>query len=166
MFERTAMGELPTVVGKENVSFVRPLSLSEPGRVIDARDGTSACPCCNRQIDEGRQTLDEPPSGSRNMRRSLMDDALSSDDDDCDENESLPGVLHSGIEYRPKKILVEGWVHKKGTGNDIFGSRAWKPRYCRLVVRMVLFLMKLFLWRFLTYFLHCIAACKSGRPRL
>ena len=59
------------------------------------------------------------------------------DEDSADEHDCLPGVVHAGVEYIPQRILAEGWVHKKGTGNDFFGSRAWKPRYCRLVVSKV-----------------------------
>lgn len=111
--------------------------------VIGSTNG-AACPCCNTQRDCNRETLNEPsfiiPS-KISRQRNLIDDV----DDDADEDSSsdeqhdtLPGVLHSGVQYQPRRILVEGWVHKKGTGNDIFGSRAWKPRYCRLVVSFFL----------------------------
>jgi hypothetical protein len=103
----------------------------------------AACPCCNTQRldDDGRQTLNEPviiPSSRR--QRNLIDDADDEDEEQnaCpsadDEVDTLPGVLHSGVQYKPTRVLAEGWVHKKGTGNDFFGSRAWKARYCRLVV--------------------------------
>jgi len=36
--------------------------------------------------------------------------------------------------YEVKRSLVEGWLYKKGTGNDIFRSRDWKPRWCNLAV--------------------------------
>ena len=103
----------------------------------------AACPCCNtprhcQGVD--RETLNEPSfvrstSKIRN-ERNLIDDVEDEDDDGStdEERDALPGLLHSGVHYHPTRILVEGWVHKKGTGNDIFGSRAWKARYCRLVV--------------------------------
>jgi len=77
---------------------------------------------------------------------SLLDKALDEtnthedrDDDEYDSGEEvadvLPGVLNSGVEYFPRRIVAEGWVHKKGTGRDWLGSVAWKPRWARLVVR-------------------------------
>jgi hypothetical protein len=38
------------------------------------------------------------------------------------------------FEYTITKILMENWLSKKGSGNDIFGSTSWKPRWCQLVV--------------------------------
>jgi len=43
-----------------------------------------------------------------------------------------PGILRAGDTYTPTQILVEGWLHKKGTGRDWLGSRAWKARWGRL----------------------------------
>ena len=43
-----------------------------------------------------------------------------------------PGILGAGATYTPTQILVEGWLHKKGTGHDWLGSRAWKARWGRL----------------------------------
>jgi hypothetical protein len=125
--------EYSSVVGRKNAPISR-------CHVIGSTNG-AACPCCNTQRDCNRETLNEPsfiiPS-KVSRQRNLIDDI---EDNDADEDSSsdeqvdtLPGVLHSGVQYQPRRILVEGWVHKKGTGNDIFGSRAWKARYCRLVV--------------------------------
>jgi len=50
-----------------------------------------------------------------------------------------PGTLRSQ-DFDVQKVLAEGWVHKKGSGNDFFGSRAWKPRWARLVVSLLSFL--------------------------
>jgi hypothetical protein len=36
--------------------------------------------------------------------------------------------------YTVVKCLMESWLHKKGSGNDVFGSTSWKPRWCQLVV--------------------------------
>jgi hypothetical protein len=41
-------------------------------------------------------------------------------------------ILPNGQLYTVRKILVEGWLHKKGTGSDWMGSRGWKPRWARL----------------------------------
>ena len=100
------------------------------------------CPCCNRRVSqvEGRQTLDEPTGRGRiediPCRFQFDDDYEEEDEDSMSEEEDdyLPGVLDSGVEYKFKRVLAEGWVNKKGTGKDWFGSRAWKPRWARLVV--------------------------------
>ena len=56
--------------------------------------------------------------------------------DDMDEEGSIMfGVLSGGTQYSVTKNLVQGWVHKKGTGQDWIGSRAWKPRWAVLSVR-------------------------------
>ena len=57
---------------------------------------------------------------------------LSLTDMDEDENRLTPGILGAGVAYTPTQILVEGWLHKKGTGQDWLGSRAWKARWGRL----------------------------------
>lgn len=103
------------------------------------------CPCCNRSplVQEGRQTLDEPSSpGKRQDVPCLFNcdegeeyDGTKSDEEEDDDY--LPGVLDSGVEYKFKRVLAEGWVNKKGTGKDIFGSRAFKSRWARLVVSTV-----------------------------
>lgn len=63
----------------------------------------------------------------------LSDDGVS-DDEVSEEAEETFGVLKAGVEHRITRVLAEGCLHKKGTGNDFFGSRGWKSRYCRLVV--------------------------------
>jgi hypothetical protein len=98
--------------------------------------GMTACPCCNRHKDEGRQTLGEKPVSS-----SIYDSLFRDDESDADSSEDLdeqgkmvPGILSEGVAYTITKVLVQGWVHKKGTGMDWIGSRAWKPRWTALVV--------------------------------
>ena len=133
--------EYSSVLSRMNIPSGCHLSWASP---------SSTCPCCNTERyceDTGnRETLNEPSfiHGSA-RKRNLMDadeddivnDEEDTDDDDdesVDEREVLPGFCHEGIKYYPTRILVEGWLHKKGTGNDFFGSRTWKARYCRLVV--------------------------------
>jgi hypothetical protein len=93
-------------------------------------EGMIACPCCNRPRNEDRETLNELVVTNRS---SITESSGSEEADD----DVLPGVLARGVEYHPKHILVEGWVHKKGTGNDFFGSRSWKPRWARLAVSKI-----------------------------
>ena len=98
-------------------------------------EGMAACPCCNRQLKDGRQTLGEAlvkPSQISlfNDDGSDTESSVDMDEDDC----MMPGVLADGITYTIKQVLVQGWVHKKGTGMDWIGSRAWKPRWAVLAV--------------------------------
>ena len=131
-----AIDEYPAMLARNNLSSLRP-----SGGYLIGSTNHSACPCCNRHRDDGRQTLNEPNCAKKKTRQSLMDEVHDveeeDDEDSADEHDCLPGVVHAGVEYIPQRILAEGWVHKKGTGNDFFGSRAWKPRYCRLVVSKV-----------------------------
>jgi len=57
-----------------------------------------------------------------------------SDDEVSEEAEKTFGVLKAGVEHRITRVLADGCLLKKGTGNDFFGSRGWKARYCRLAV--------------------------------
>jgi hypothetical protein len=97
-------------------------------------EGMTACPCCNLQLKEGRQTLGEirASNGSGSL---FKDDCSDTDIEDLDEEDHMmPGVLADGAAYTVRRNLVQGWVHKKGTGMDWLGSRAWKPRWAVLVV--------------------------------
>ena len=99
-----------------------------------------SCPCCSRRVSpvDVRQTLDEPSRRGRAPHQdipSLFDPEEHEDEEYQEEDDYLPGVLDSGVEYKFKRVLAEGWVHKKGTGNDWMGSRALKARWARLVVR-------------------------------
>jgi len=104
-------------------------------------------------VTDHRETLDCPIqhhryNDIRNLsNRSLIDDCYNTSDDDEDEGQLIDenknddrddnqmyGVLPSGIEYKYTRVLAEGWLHKKGSGNDFFGSVRWKARYCRLVL--------------------------------
>lgn len=94
----------------------------------------AACPCCRQTIDDNRpQTLNgrprimvEPYHASGGIEKSS---SLDSDDE-----EMLPKGVAEGLNYHPRKIIVEGWLHKKGTGRDWLGSKSWKPRWARLVM--------------------------------
>jgi hypothetical protein len=76
-----------------------------------------------RESDEDHDDGDHDENGD--------DDAIEEEDD------LLPGVLGAGVHYVPKSVLVEGWLHKKGTGKDWLGSRAWKARWARLALAKV-----------------------------
>ncbi len=44
------------------------------------------------------------------------------------------GNGNGSAEYTVTKTIVQGWLHKKGTGNDFLGMRWWKPRWVTLAV--------------------------------
>jgi hypothetical protein len=113
-----------------------------------------SCPCCQQCFDDAeasQSTLAEPlcigrhfsPQTARRDRSLLTanepldDDEGDEIEDDDDDDDLLPGVLAAGVHYTPKRVLVEGWLHKKGTGKDWLGSRAWKPRWARLALAKV-----------------------------
>jgi len=41
------------------------------------------------------------------------------------------------VEYTVTKTIVQGWLHKKGTGNDFLGMRWWKPRWVTLALAQI-----------------------------
>lgn len=106
------------------------------GRVIGSTDlcEYAACPCCQQKLGETSRTLNEPTLSHQptSLKSLFDDDAAMQEDDDL-----LPGVLAAGQEYTPRRVLVEGWLHKKGTGHDWLCSRAWKARYARLALAKV-----------------------------
>ena len=93
------------------------------------------CPCCKQCIDERQLTLPgnklDPNKIAAHSKSAFDDESVDSDDE-----EMLPGGVVEGLRYYPTQILIEGWVHKKGTGQDWLGSTSWKPRWARLVVRL------------------------------
>jgi len=150
MLSSYAMEESQLMRSKHLSSF-RPLSPTEHVEVGRIDGGESTCSCCNRRRGDERQTLNLPTrqhchyhhNVTTNVSsRSLIDDTTDEDedsdnDDDRDEKDNMYGVLASGVEYKSKRILAEGWLHKKGSGNDFFGSIRWKARYCRLILAKV-----------------------------
>ena len=79
--------------------------------------------------------------------RSLVTEMMIDGDDDIssstrnefetDPDESdrmMPGLLSKGTPYTVKRVLFQGYLHKKGSGFDWFGSRSWKSRWAVLVV--------------------------------
>ena len=99
----------------------------------------TSCPCCNRQLKKGRETVGETNLPS--SYDSIFKDDLSGSDteasslgcSDMDEEDSTTRSL-SGGEYTITEMLAQGWMHKKGTGKDWIGSKGWKPRWAVLSV--------------------------------
>lgn len=97
--------------------------------------GASRCPCCDRTLGvAGRQVVGETDVKSRCVDSLLTCSSSDSDDTGDDTEESsrtVPG-------YVVKEVIAQGHVHKKGSGCDWLGSRAWKDRWAVLVVRSVM----------------------------
>jgi PH domain len=119
------------------------------GRVVGHTDlmGMVACPCCQQCLEDPahatESTLIEPqaapgkresmPKDSRGL--SLLSAAESEDEEEYQlEDDMMTGVLREGVCYRISRVLVEGLLHKKGTGHDWLGSRSWKSRWARLAL--------------------------------
>ena len=114
---------------------------------------TSACPCCHQSLDEPGTLLSQNNDILlRQRNRSRQRSAMSLDDDNDEiqdsqqkcstrsverDDDALPGVLAAGVKYKLTRCLVEGWLHKKGTGKDWLGSRSWKARWARLCMARV-----------------------------
>lgn len=109
---------------------------------------STQCPCCRQepQVQDAKACISNNPNSERLSRVSLMDRDDETDEtmDDAEEPQDLdetlvppPGVLRAGVSYTPTKVLVEGWLHKKGTGHDWLYSRSWKARWGRLCLAKV-----------------------------
>eukprot|EP00934_Nitzschia_sp_Nitz4_P004002 Nitzschia sp. Nitz4//scaffold35_size145790//113676//114729//NITZ4_003047-RA/size145790-augustus-gene-0.137-mRNA-1//-1//CDS//3329549175//3992//frame0 len=100
-------------------------------------DGGISCSCCNRALPVGRETVgDTKPScfyGSLFKDDSSDTESSSQESHDMDDQDHMmPGVLAYGIPFTVTRDIVQGWIHKKGTGMDWLGSRAWKARWAVL----------------------------------
>mmetsp|Transcript_4602 Transcript_4602/g.6751 ORF Transcript_4602/g.6751 Transcript_4602/m.6751 type:complete len:457 (+) Transcript_4602:56-1426(+) len=128
-------------------SFTLPSSSSS--RPVKKPEKITACPCCGSYVHyhvtkkEHKLTSPETemtaPATPANVLSSFVDSLWcthSGDENDViattgDEND--PSIVKT-LDYTIKACIVEGWLYKKGTGNDIFRSTFWKPRWCRLVL--------------------------------
>ena len=91
---------------------------------------------------------DSQEYGSWNLQRSMLTSTMGSsllslfngglDDFDPEEefNMSAPPLVQGDKvqHYTVTETIVQGWLYKKGSGNDIWGRRWWKPRWVTLAV--------------------------------
>jgi hypothetical protein len=136
--------DLPVPVGLPAVRPISPASDQLVGIVIGSTNlcESAACPCCQQQLGETRHTLNEPTRPHQPPSRKSLFSTSGDEDDDAamqEDDDLLPGVLAAGQEYTPRRVLVEGWLHKKGTGHDwlSIGRRTWKARWGRLTLAKV-----------------------------
>lgn len=95
------------------------------------------CPCCQQSFANRASTMNEPRCIIR-QKHSLMSlsDEENGDVDNIHED-MLPGTLSEGVQYHPTGVLVQGWLHKKGTGKDWLGNTSWKARWARVITAKV-----------------------------
>eukprot|EP00573_Skeletonema_grethae_P000338 CAMPEP_0201688592 /NCGR_PEP_ID=MMETSP0578-20130828/2326_1 /ASSEMBLY_ACC=CAM_ASM_000663 /TAXON_ID=267565 /ORGANISM="Skeletonema grethea, Strain CCMP 1804" /LENGTH=454 /DNA_ID=CAMNT_0048172959 /DNA_START=119 /DNA_END=1482 /DNA_ORIENTATION=+ len=91
---------------------------------------------------------DSEEYGSWNLQRSMLTSTMGSsllslfngglDDLDAEEefNMSAPPLVQGDKvqHYTVTETIVQGWLYKKGSGNDIWGRRWWKPRWVTLAL--------------------------------
>uniref|UniRef100_A0A7S3V6Y2 PH domain-containing protein n=1 Tax=Chaetoceros debilis TaxID=122233 RepID=A0A7S3V6Y2_9STRA len=120
------------------------------------------CPCCRSYVHckspkkknnllasnvrKNKQEQMQMPQSFSALVESVWSDQTaddSSDDGDydttCARNKlKREPILHQGkFDYTVTKVLADKWLHKKGSGNDIFGCKSWKSRWCQLVLAKV-----------------------------
>ena len=127
-------------IGMKSVSssnFCQPTS-------TDRREKVMACPCCRSYVKcEVHSKKDHRfpiPSSPTSMRKSkgsksgglftsfvdgFWSNQQNKDSDSVRQGNTSPSVKSMG--YTVKRRLMEGWLDKKGTGNDIFGSTVRGP---------------------------------------
>jgi hypothetical protein len=120
------------------------------------------CPCCTRPPIDRRQTVGE--TNIKSFRDTLFEDSETECSEDLDdEDHMMPGLLEEGISYTVRSVMAQGWIHKKGTGLDMFASRAWKARWAVLVVSGTEVLSSIILSRILTN--HVFLLLVAGKSR-
>ena len=96
------------------------------------------CPCCARYVVKECDLSAASVGAPQQERQQPTSLTTSPSADDDRKDATLPGSLDpTDTAYTVQSILVQGWVHKKGTGKDIFGSRGWKSRWATLCTATV-----------------------------
>jgi hypothetical protein len=144
--------EMPSIqkksyIGKTQLNVSQPIPpTSIRSRKNKQKINVMACPCCRSYVDCTHQKNDprltSPSHGendsSINALTSFVDGLWSNPKDDHNastkSNQTSPSSTTKALGYTVKRQILEGWLYKKGTGNDLFGSTYWKPRWCSLVV--------------------------------
>jgi len=94
-----------------------------------------ACPCCQSFVkcqDRSRPVISSLPTIDvvNSAKESLSSASFINNLWKINEDKTTEC-------YEIKRSLAEGWLYKKGTGNDIFRSRSWKPRWVNLVLASI-----------------------------
>lgn len=105
----------------------------EPSPSYDSASSKSSRHNFNQYVIGPKEIID---SGNtiRNTLSGDSQDTTNNTEGETGEDKRHFGSVNVIDESKVKLILAEGWIYKKGTGNDWMGSRSWKPRWGRLVV--------------------------------
>jgi hypothetical protein len=91
-----------------------------------------------RRPYENNQRLDQQRLRSLKSLLSRSENNYNDNDDPTLPGLDVTGVLDgTNLAYRIVRVLVEGALHKKGTGRDWWRSRGWKARWARLCLARV-----------------------------
>jgi len=102
------------------------------------KTSSAKCPCCGEESHDKQQQQQPQEQGRKDTLDFVQSHASKKEEEDydnmfgCGFSQSFDGDL-----YKLQKIVAEGWVHLKGSGQDWLGSRAWKPRYAKLALSSV-----------------------------
>ena len=125
----------------------------------------------NMEVDQG----DIEAYGSWNLQRSMLTSTMGSSlmslfngglDYDVEEEEfnmSAPPLVQGDKvqHYTITETIVQGWLYKKGSGNDIWGRRWWKPRWVTLAVSSWMYYRIALLDKLLLCLLVHVTSCVS-----
>jgi hypothetical protein len=81
----------------------------------------------NRQNNDEHDETDSSTSTSSNQESASA----------CINAVTSSGILGKGVPYQITRIIMVGWLYKKGTGMDIMQSFSWKVRYAKLCLAYV-----------------------------
>lgn len=102
------------------------------GKSFESTKQIGSCPYCRL----GSSVEHECPAlpARIDSREQLRDLSTQTQSETNERNLNAHGVItiSPGESYCPNQIMVEGWLYKKGSGNDYMGSRGWKARWGRL----------------------------------
>lgn len=104
--------------------------------------GGQACPCCQRYVHHANcQTTTSTTSSIPQPIATSAPFALSHQPNFASHLTMaapplVPGdtVRNSLGQFTIDTTIVQGWLHKKGTGGDFWGGRWWKPRWVTLAL--------------------------------
>jgi len=103
-----------------------------------AGNNNGACPCCVASPTQSNLAANWKAFRSDSSISTLdtqSDDSGTSVADDDNYSNSASNTNKQGhiCEGTVISVVAEGWLYKKGSGNDLIGSKSFKPRWARLV---------------------------------
>ena len=125
-------------------------------------EGYHACPCCRRFVQNEGGNANAPSQEGKESKESELHQRKEAELQRSDSGGALATLwssltmqssmaappLSAGDEiqsYSVTETIVQGWLYKKGTGDDWAGRRWWKPRWVTLAVSFSAALLDLLL---------------------